>query len=71
MDVYLHDSSAALRFVLRGELAGGDAQDLEYAWTTATSVLGSKELVVDISGVTDAMPAAGNCCPAGGNRARG
>jgi hypothetical protein len=54
MDVYLHDSSTALRFVLRGELAGGDAQDLEHAWTTANSVLGSRELVVDVSAVTDA-----------------
>jgi hypothetical protein len=54
MDVYLHDSSTALRFVLRGELAGGGAQDLEHAWTTANSILGSRELVVDISAVTDA-----------------
>jgi hypothetical protein len=54
MDIYLHDSSTALRFVLRGDLAAGDVRGLEHAWTTANSILGSKELVVDISGVTDA-----------------
>lgn len=54
MDVYLHDTGAALRFVVRGELAGGDARNLEHAWTTATSILGSRALVVDVSGVTHA-----------------
>ena len=54
MEMYLHDSSAALRFVLRGELAGGYVRELEHAWTTANSILGARELVVDVSGMTNA-----------------
>jgi hypothetical protein len=54
MDMYLHDSSTTFRIVLRGELAGGSVRELEHAWTTAGSILGSKELLVDISGLTSA-----------------
>jgi hypothetical protein len=56
MDMYLHDSSAALRIVLRGELAGGYVRELEHVWATAGSILGPRELVVDISGLTNADP---------------
>jgi hypothetical protein len=44
------------RFVLRGELTGKIVQELQHAWTTARSILGSKELVVDVSGITRADP---------------
>lgn len=52
MDMYLHDSATVFRFVLRGEFRGDRVEELEHAWTTARSILGTKELVVDISGIT-------------------
>jgi ABC-type transporter Mla MlaB component len=54
MDMYQHDSATMFRFVLRGELIGDWVQDLEHAWNTAKSILGGKDLVVDISGITKA-----------------
>ena len=54
MDMYLHDSAATFRFVLRGELIGDHVAGLRHAWTTAQSILGTKELVVDLSGITSA-----------------
>lgn len=54
MEIYQHDSAATFRFVLRGALAGGRVPELEHAWTTATSTLKDKDLVVDVSGITDA-----------------
>ncbi len=54
MEMYQHDSFESFQFVLRGDLAGQPVLDLEYAWTTAKSILNGKELVVDLSGVTDA-----------------
>lgn len=54
MTMYQHDSPTTYRFVLRGELAGERVQDLEQAWNTAKSILDGKELVVDVSGITDA-----------------
>lgn len=56
MDMYQHDSATMFRFVLRGELNGDRVQDLEHAWNTAKSILAGKELVVDISGMTNADP---------------
>ena len=52
MEMYQHDSASLFRFVLRGELAGKSAEELEHAWTTAKSILNSRELVVDVSGMT-------------------
>jgi ABC-type transporter Mla MlaB component len=54
MDMYQHDSATRFQFVLRGELNGNGVQDLEHAWSTAKSTLAGKELVVDISGITNA-----------------
>jgi len=54
MDMYLHDSATAFRFVLRGALIGEHVAGLRHAWTTAQSILGTKELVVDLSGITTA-----------------
>ncbi len=54
MKIYLHDSAAMFRFVLRGGLRGGRVAELEHAWNTAESILAGRDLVVDVSGVTDA-----------------
>jgi hypothetical protein len=54
MDLYQHDSAAMFRFVIRGELCGMAVQNLEQAWHTAMSTANQKELVVDVSGITDA-----------------
>lgn len=56
MDMYQHDSVTRFQFVLRGELIGDRMQDVEHAWNTAKSILRGKELVVDISGITNADP---------------
>ena len=56
MDIYQHDSAAMFRFVLRGHLANEHVLELEQAWTTARSILQQKELVVDVSGISDADP---------------
>lgn len=53
MDVYQHDRAAMFRFDLRGELTGSEVQSLEHAWNTAKSILGGKEFVVEVSGVTN------------------
>jgi hypothetical protein len=54
LDVIQHDSAAGLRFVLRGELAGLFVGYLEHSWKTAASTLGTRELVVDLSGLAAA-----------------
>src|SRR5260370_16209714 len=54
MQMFQHDSATMFRFVLRGELTGGDVRELEHAWTAAQSILGTKALVVDISGMANA-----------------
>jgi ABC-type transporter Mla MlaB component len=56
MEMYQHDSAASFRFTLSGELAGEVVRELEYAWTTAQSILNGKELVVDVSGISYADP---------------
>ena len=42
------------RFVLEGELTRDRVWEFEHAWTTARSILGTKALVVEISGITNA-----------------
>ena len=54
LEMYQHDGETTFRFVLRGELAGAGCDELEHAWTTAKSILGGKQLVVDISGLDKA-----------------
>jgi ABC-type transporter Mla MlaB component len=54
MQMFQHDSTTMFRFVLRGELTGDEVLELEHAWTTAMSILETKELVVDVSGITNA-----------------
>ena len=54
MDLYQHDSAAMFRFVVRGDLSGMSVREFEQAWNTATSIATRKEIVVDLSGVTNA-----------------
>ena len=53
-EMFQHDSAMMFRFVLQGELTGDGVKELEHAWTTARSILGTKTLVVEISGITSA-----------------
>ena len=50
--MYLHDGPTMLRIVLLGELTGDRVAGVRHAWITAQSILGTKELVVDVSGIT-------------------
>jgi ABC-type transporter Mla MlaB component len=56
MDLYQHYSATTFQFVLRGRLGGDGVRNLEHAWNTAKSILAGKELIVDVSGITDADP---------------
>ena len=42
------------RFVLRGDLIGNESVGLRNAWIASQSILGNKDLIVDVSGVTTA-----------------
>ena len=47
--LYQHDHVDMFRFVLMGDLDGSSVDELQHAWTTASSVLDGKPLVVDVS----------------------
>ena len=49
---YMHDGSTAFSFELAGDLSDEGARELEHAWRTATSVIGGKELYIDLTYVT-------------------
>src|SRR5258708_14432530 len=49
---YLHDGSHAFRFQLRGRLSLETVRDLEHAWRTASSTIGERQVVFDISDLT-------------------
>jgi len=49
---YLHDGSHAFRFQLRGRLSLETVRDLEQAWRTASSTIGERQVVFDISDLT-------------------
>jgi len=51
---YLHDGSSALRFKLSGLLSGAEVAELEQCWWTASSTLGSRSFLVDVSELTGA-----------------
>lgn len=53
MDIYQHDGSTTFRLVLRGDLVDVYVEELESAWTTAKSILDGKELLVDITAVSN------------------
>ena len=49
---HIHDASDAFRIKLAGALAGDSVRDVGQTWRTASSVIGQRSLVVDLSSVT-------------------
>jgi len=49
---YLHDGPGAFRFAVAGRISEAGARELEQAWRTASSVIGSRSLIVDLNRVT-------------------
>ncbi len=54
LQYYMHDGPSAFRFELAGDLNNDAARDLDHAWRTASSVIGDRALVVDMTFVTGA-----------------
>ena len=52
MRYYMHEGPAAFRFELAGDLDAADAATLEHDWQTASSVMGNRTLIIDLSFVT-------------------
>jgi hypothetical protein len=52
MRYYMHDGPAAFRFELAGDLDTNDATRLEQEWRTASSIMGKRTLIIDLSFVT-------------------
>src|ERR1700687_3521619 len=53
---YMHDGPAAFSIEVAGALAAEGARKLEQDWGSASAVIGKKELVVDLSFVTEIDP---------------
>jgi hypothetical protein len=51
---YMHDGSSAFRFELSGDLSNEGARKLEHDWLTASSVIGHRTLIVDMTFLTGA-----------------
>jgi len=49
---YMHDGTIAFSFELSGRLSDDSARELQQAWQTASSVIGDRSLIVDLSYVT-------------------
>ena len=49
---YMHDGTTAFSFELAGRLSDKEARELQNAWRTASSVVGDRSLIVDLSYVT-------------------
>ena len=54
LQYYMHDGHSAFRFELAGDLNNEAARDLDQAWRTASSMIGDRALVVDMTFVTGA-----------------
>src|SRR5579863_1911707 len=54
LQYYMHDGPSAFRFELAGDLNNEAARDLHQAWRTASSMIGDRALVVDMTFVTGA-----------------
>ena len=54
LQYYMHDGPTAFRFELAGDLNNEAARDLDQAWRTASSMIGDRALVVDMTFVTGA-----------------
>ena len=49
---YMHEGTTAFSFELAGRLSDDGARELQQAWLTASSVIGDRSLIVDLSYVT-------------------
>ena len=54
LQYYMHDGPTAFRFELTGHLDREAARSLDQDWRTASSTIGDRRLIVDITFVTDA-----------------
>jgi hypothetical protein len=54
LQYYMHDGPSAFRFELAGDLNNEAARDLDQAWRTASSMIGDRALVIDMTFVTGA-----------------
>ncbi len=54
LQYYLHDDLDAFRFELAGSLSGEGVKSLYHAWRTARSIIGNREMIVDITFVAAA-----------------
>jgi hypothetical protein len=52
LQCYMHDGPAAFRFELAGDLSDEGVHRLEQDWRAASSVIGDRQLIVDITFVT-------------------
>jgi hypothetical protein len=52
LQYYMHDGPSAFRFELAGDLSNEAARDLDQAWRTASSMIGDRALIVDMTFVT-------------------
>ena len=52
MRYYVHEGPAAFRFELAGDPDAADAATLEHDWQAASSVMGNRTLIIDLSFVT-------------------
>lgn len=50
---YMHDSAAEFRLQLSGDFSGDPVRDVHQAWRTASSTIGERRFVVDVSSLTD------------------
>jgi hypothetical protein len=53
---YIHDGSTSFRFEIEGSLTANEALQVDQAWRTASSVIGSRALVVVLGNITDIDP---------------
>lgn len=56
LEYYIHDGSKAFRFRLLGQLSADSARDLQLAWDTADSTIGNREVVFDVTRITEIHP---------------
>jgi hypothetical protein len=53
LNCYIHDGAACLRFEIEGNLSGQAAVRLEQSWCTASSVIGSRQLVITVGDLSN------------------
>ncbi len=52
MAIYIHDEAAQLRLSVTGDLDEQAAKELASCWTTASSVVGERKIVMDLTGLS-------------------